>query len=205
MRSSARLADAVHHRHRRLHPLPMRHLHDPEPPRSAPSSRATCSRTAARGSRRRRPGCCRAPRRAARAPRRPPQAEALAKKSTSDGREPMDVDRVIALDVAHQVEIPLERDVRVVPALHQDLHAAERLALVDLGADLLEGQRVAFVVLGPAVERAEAAIGDADVRVVDVAVDDVRDRIAGMLPPPLGFGRRRARAAARSCRSRGSP
>ena len=48
------------------------------------------------------------------------------------------------LDVAHQVEVPLERDVRVVPALEEDLHAADRLALVDLGADLLEAQHVAF-------------------------------------------------------------
>ena len=41
--------------------------------------------------------------------------------------EAVNVDRVIALDVLHQVEIPLERDVRVVPALDQYLHAAERL------------------------------------------------------------------------------
>ena len=97
------------------------------------------------------------------------------KNTTSRRREAVDVDRVVALDVAHQVEVPLERDVRIVPALEQDLHAADRLALVDLGADLLEAQHVALVVLGPAVERAELAVGDADVGVVDVAVDDVGD------------------------------
>ena len=59
----------------------------------------------------------------------------------------MDVDRVMLLDVAHQLEVPLERDVGVVPALEQDLHAADRLALVDLGADLLEAEHVAFLVL----------------------------------------------------------
>ena len=84
----------------------------------------------------------------------------------------------LRLDVAQQVEIPLERDVRVVPALHQDLDAAERLGLVDLRADLLVRQRPAFAVLRPAIERAEAAVGDADVRVVDVAVDDVGDDAA---------------------------
>ena len=77
------------------------------------------------------------------------------------------------------------------------------LGLVDLGADLLVRERPAFVVLRPAVERAEAAVGDADVRVVDVAVDDVRDDVVRMLlagaRDPL---RRRARGAARSCRSR---
>ncbi len=45
---------------------------------------------------------------------------------------------MIALDVAHQIQIPLERYVRVVPALNQDLNTTERLQLVDLCADLLE-------------------------------------------------------------------
>src|ERR1019366_4243678 len=51
-------------------------------------------------------------------------------------------------------------------------------------------ERPAFVVLGTAIERAEAAVGDADVRVVDVPVDDVRDDALGMegLPPTIGFG-----------------
>ena len=128
-------------------------------------------------------------RRAARGPRpaRVSPKRSL-KKTTSRGREAVDVDRVVALDVAHQVEVPLERDVRIVPALHQDLDAADRLALVDLGADLLEGQDVALGVLRPAVERAELAVGDADVGVVDVAVDDVGDDVLGVLPPALGVG-----------------
>src|SRR5207253_5622093 len=52
-------------------------------------------------------------------------------------REAVDVDRVVTLDVAQQIEIPLERDVGVVSALHQNLHAADRLELVDLPADFL--------------------------------------------------------------------
>jgi hypothetical protein len=68
-----------------------------------------------------------------------------------------------------------------VTALHEDLHAAERLGLVDLRADLLVGERPAFRILRAAIERAEAAVGDADVRVVDVPVDDVRDRVVRML------------------------
>src|SRR2546430_3938016 len=51
----------------------------------------------------------------------------------------------------------------VVAALDQDLHAAQRPQLVDLPADLLEGEYVALGVLGAAVERAELAVGDADV------------------------------------------
>src|SRR5438445_1666731 len=90
----------------------------------------------------------------------------------------------MSLDVPHQIEVPLERDVGIVPTLHQDLHPAERLELLDLAADLLERQYVALGVLGPPVERAELAVGDADVRVVDVPVDDVRDGVLGVQPPP---------------------
>ena len=53
-------------------------------------------------------------------------------------REAVDVNRMVPLDVAQQVEIPLERDVRVMTALHEDLHAAEGLHRIDLPADLLE-------------------------------------------------------------------
>ena len=66
------------------------------------------------------------------------------------------------------------------PALNQDLDSAKCLELVDLGPDLLEGQRVTFAMFRPASERAKPAIGYADIGVIDVAVDDVGDRIAGM-------------------------
>src|SRR5258707_9133087 len=93
------------------------------------------------------------------------------------------MNRVVAFDVAQQIEIPLERDVGVVPALHQDLHAADRLQLVDLAADLLVRQQIALGMLGPSIERAELAVGDADVRVVDVPVDDIRDDVFRMQLP----------------------
>ena len=98
----------------------------------------------------------------------------------------MDMDWMMPFDVAHQLEVPLEGDVRVVSSLEEDLDPADRLALVDLGADLLEAQDVPFGVPGPAVERAELAIGDADVGVVDVPVDDVGDDVFRVLPLALG-------------------
>src|ERR1041385_3084289 len=106
------------------------------------------------------------------------------------GTEAVNVNRVVLLDVAEQIEIPLERDVGIVAALHQDLHRAERFRFLDLGADLLIGQRPSFAVLGPSIEGAEATIGDTDVGVVDVAVDDVGDDALGMLFPADGVGRR---------------
>src|SRR5688572_5206332 len=66
------------------------------------------------------------------------QVEPLAEEDDFRGREPVDVDWMVLLDIAHQLQIPLERDVRVVTALQQDLHPTNRLALVDLGADLFE-------------------------------------------------------------------
>ena len=89
-------------------------------------------------------------------------------------REAVDVNRVVPLDVPEQIEIPLERDVGVVTALHQNLHAADRFQLVDLAADFFVRQQVALGMFGPAIERAEFAVRDADVGVVDVSIDDVR-------------------------------
>src|SRR2546426_737781 len=72
--------------------------------------------------------------------------------------------------------------------LHQDLASAQGLHLVDLPADLLEREHVPLEVLGPPVERAELAVRDAHVGVVDVPVDDVGDDVFGVEPPPRGVG-----------------
>ena len=62
-------------------------------------------------------------------------------------------------------------------ALHEDAGAVERQCLLDFAPDLLERQEIPFRVARLAVEGAEPALVDADVRVVDVAVDVVgRDR-----------------------------
>ena len=95
---------------------------------------------------------------------------------------------MIALDVPEQLEVPLERDVRIVPALDQDLHATDRLHLVDLRPDLFVAERPAFAVLWAAVEGAKAAVGDADVGVVDVSIDDVRDHRLRMEAATHGVG-----------------
>ena len=66
----------------------------------------------------------------------------------------------------------------MVAALHQHAGAAERERLLDLLVDHRLRQQVALApVAGAAVEGAEVAVGDADVRVVDVAVDDERDAV----------------------------
>src|SRR6266571_1341460 len=72
--------------------------------------------------------------------------------------------------------------------LDENLPAPQRLQLVDLATDLLEREHVAFAVLRPPVEGAEFAIRDADVRVVDVPVDDVGDHVLRMQPPACLVG-----------------
>ena len=122
-------------------------------------------------------------------------------------REPRDVDhfgrrqrvqperRIARLHRPEQILVPLQRQVRVVAALQQQLPAAERDRLVDLPEDLVEPEHVAVGRADRAVERAEVAPRDADVRVVDVAIDDVGDDALGMLAGADAVGEP-ARAAA---------
>src|SRR4029453_6489005 len=61
-------------------------------------------------------------------------------------------------------------------ALHQQARASDREGLLDLLEDHRLRQQVALArVARPAVERAEVAVRVADVRVVEVPVDDERD------------------------------
>src|SRR5205085_11984153 len=67
-------------------------------------------------------------------------------------------------------------EVGMMAALHEQAGAADRERLLDLLEDHRLRQEVALAdVARPAVERAEVAVGRADVRVVEVAVDDERD------------------------------
>ena len=100
----------------------------------------------------------------------------------------------LGLDVCEQIEIPLLRQLRMMPALHENLVATERDGLLDFFVQLVERDDVGIVVLLRAIERAELAIDVADVRVVDVAINNVGDdaialaavrRAAMQLPPPV--------------------
>ena len=73
-------------------------------------------------------------------------------------------------------------------ALHENLDAADRRQFVELLVDLVERQDVMIVVALGAVERAELAVHVADVRVVDVAVDDVGDDLVALAIVGGGLG-----------------
>ncbi len=102
------------------------------------------------------------------------QAEEMRKMLQLGRTEAVDINmRIFFADVAEQFEIPIERQLRVVPALHENLNTARGGKFVQLLIELLPAQHVVvFVFLGP-VKRAELAVNVADVGVVDVAVDDV--------------------------------
>ena len=88
---------------------------------------------------------------------------------------------IALLDRAEQILVPRQRQVGIVTALEQQLHAADGDRLVDLPKHLVEPEHVPFRRSDRPIERAEVALRDADVRVVDVAVDDVGDDPLGML------------------------
>src|SRR5208282_1770355 len=102
--------------------------------------------------------------------------EYLAEVDELAGTETVDVDLgKLAFDVREQIQIPLLRQLWMMPALHQNLRAAQRDRLLDFFVHLLESDDISIVVLFHTVERAELAIDIADVGVIDVAVNDVGD------------------------------
>src|SRR5688500_17406670 len=98
--------------------------------------------------------------------------------------------RVARLDRPEQIFVPLDRQIRVVTTLQQQLVSTERNRLVDLVENFLETEHVTVAMADLAVERAEVAARHADVRVIDVAVDDVGDDAFRMLARPDAVGER---------------
>ena len=138
------------------------------------------------------------------------------------GRQGVQVDRVARLDVAEEVLVPLDPQVGVVAALQEQRGAAQVERLLDLAEDHRLRQDVALGVHGRPVEGAEVAVGDAEVGVVDVAVDRRTSRRPGSpvasrrgpRPRPRPPGRGEASSASASSsrqapagrgRPRGSP
>src|SRR4051812_33395345 len=83
------------------------------------------------------------------------------------------------LDGGESFLVPVNPEIGRVPALQHDLGGPERLRLAAAAQDLLERVGPALGVLGSPVEGTELAGGDADVGVVDVAIDDVRRDLLG--------------------------
>ena len=194
-----RLDVAVHHRRRRRHAEPVRVAHDVQPvggPRLLGGDHVADAVDedlgAAAGDR--------VEARVAETRERGRDAQLRAARDVLDlgRRQRVQVDRVALLERAEEVLVVVDAEVRVVPALHEDARAADRERLLDLLVDDRLREEVALgAVAGPAVEGAEVAVGDADVRVVDVPVDDERD--------PVRVGAASAQLRRRPCRPRRGP
>ena len=102
--------------------------------------------------------------------------------------EAVQVDREALLDAAEEVFVPLDLEVGVQAALHEDAGAAQIEGLLDLVEDDFLGEHVAFGVAHGAVEGAEGAVLGAEVGVVDIAVDDVGDDALGVPLAADGVG-----------------
>ena len=86
----------------------------------------------------------------------------------------MDVNvRKASLDFPQQFQVPTQRQLWVHAALHENLRATNRHEFFNLVKNGFVGQRVRIVIFCVAAECAEGALGGADIRVVDVAIDDV--------------------------------
>ena len=101
----------------------------------------------------------------------------------------MDVDvRIFFADVPEQIEIPIESQRRMVPALHQDLNPARGGKFVELLVELFAAQNVMVGVFLGAIKRAELAVNIANIRVIDVAIDDVSHDLAPVIIVAGGLG-----------------
>src|SRR5258705_6838056 len=93
------------------------------------------------------------------------------------------------LDRRQQVLIPLNLQIRVEAALHQDARSAQVQRLLNLAKDSLVRKDVALRAAHRTIKGAEAAILGAEICVIDIAIDDVADHALGMDPASNGVSR----------------
>src|SRR5436305_9048003 len=99
------------------------------------------------------------------------------------------MDREALFDAAEEVLVPVDFQVGVQTALHQDTGAAEVKRLLDLVENNLLGEDIPLGVAHGPVERAKGAVLRAEIRVIDIAVNDVGDNALGMPVSAYGVGR----------------
>src|SRR6185437_2638528 len=99
--------------------------------------------------------------------------------------------RKALLDAGEVALEPIDLKIGVNATLHQDASAAHFDGFGDFFADLFEIEDISLVRLRAfqwAVKGAEGAVLGAEVRVIDVAVDDVSDHAFRVQAPPHGVG-----------------
>lgn len=89
------------------------------------------------------------------------------------------------------------------PALHQNLNTADGRKFVELLIDLLERKHVMILILFRSIKRAELAVNIANVRVIDVSIDDVGDDLASTSGVTFAFAKSRLALASAPTSSSG--
>src|SRR5437879_8080679 len=85
--------------------------------------------------------------------------------------------RILRAKSAKKIFVPLDPKIRMQSALHQNACATERNRLVNLRANLVDRAHVGVGRARPAIERAESTHDVADIRIVNVSIDDVGDDV----------------------------
>ncbi len=96
--------------------------------------------------------------------------------------------RKLLLHPLKQLEIVVQREIRMDASLKQHSGPAEIHRLLNFLSQLVAGQEIPLRIPRTAIERAEAALVDTDIGVVDVAVDDVGDHLRIIETPSDGVG-----------------
>src|SRR2546423_8176410 len=93
-------------------------------------------------------------------------------------------------DARQETLVVVDLQVRMYAALHEDSGSTQRERLLDFFVNDMVGENVSFGVALHTVKRAEGAEFFADIRVIDIPIDDVTDDVFRMqaLPDPIGTG-----------------
>src|SRR5437870_2611801 len=95
------------------------------------------------------------------------------------------------LDATQHALVPLDLQIGMQAALHQHARAAEFDRLANLVVDCFQIEDVSLFGFGAfqwTIERTESAVFGAEVRVINVAIDDVGDHALGMQLAAQGVG-----------------
>src|ERR1044072_4976166 len=89
---------------------------------------------------------------------------------------------------SQQVFVTFDSKTRMQSSLHQDPGSTQRDRFVDLFANLIDRSHIGVRRARPAIESAKCANDVADIRVIDVPIDDVSDDVVRVAALPNYIG-----------------
>src|SRR5436309_640526 len=93
--------------------------------------------------------------------------------------ESVDIDvGIFRPDMPQKIDIPPECQFWMMSTLHQNLNPARRRKFIELLIDLLERKYIMIFIFFGSIKRAEFAVNIANIRVINVSIDNVSDDLA---------------------------